>query len=218
MPFVPEGHSRIFIALPLNSEVKAMIGSLAARLRARFDDARWVPTDNYHLTLHFIGEVPSTALSEIWQIIEPYPRRFDTAKIAFDKIGFFGKPRFPRVLFLHANALKEDLESLTALTSELRNSLSEWGKPDDKPFSPHLTLARFNKLRPGDAPSARNEKNLSSIDKFQRGEQTAKYDWLKFAPIEAIINRVVLYESVFEKTGVEYHEICEWNLKTKPPN
>ena len=52
---------RLFVGLDLPWETKQQLASLAGGIPG----ARWVPAENYHLTLRFIGEVPAHRAEEI---------------------------------------------------------------------------------------------------------------------------------------------------------
>ncbi|HJR19354.1 MAG TPA: RNA 2',3'-cyclic phosphodiesterase, partial [Actinomycetota bacterium] len=48
---------RLFVAVDLPATVKDELDRLIAALRPSIPDAKWVPRDNIHLTLSFLGEV-----------------------------------------------------------------------------------------------------------------------------------------------------------------
>ena len=202
----------MFVALPLNADVKSRIESAVLGAKPLFEDARWVASVNYHLTLQFIGEVSESAVADIEDAISPIPGKFQSANIVFDRFDFFGKPLYPRVLFLRSTAAPSEIVKLERLANEIRAAVREWSKPGDKPFTPHLTVARFNRLGPGDSPSALNERTLKSLKNSPAGQHDAKSAATVFGGLSATMGRVVLYESLFEKSGVRYSEINSWNL------
>ncbi len=212
--------SRVFLALPIGQNEKRAIGDLAAKLKSKFDDARWVEPANYHLTLFFIGEVSKSDIPSLAEAVSDVPPRFKPGTLEFGSLGFFGKPSFPRVLFLRADASRDDLTSFEKLASEIRAAAAGFGAPDDKKFAPHLTLARFARLRPGAPPSAANEKRLKEIGAnrqggLSEGKSETTPEWLVFEPVSCRIERVVLYESEFKGGGVKYSELNTWQLENQ---
>jgi len=220
MPKIESGFKRIFFALPIDSGARTELASLSKELMQHFDDARWVPSDNLHITLNFIGEVEASEIPDILTATESIPSMYPAFSLRFDRLSFFGKPRFPRVLFLSAELERSLRGTLSDLAFLFRQATSRWVKPDDRPFTPHLTLARFKKLRRGDSPSAHNEKNLSEIRRLNRvganrntqdisgsiDKQIEKSPF-HFEPVTARFASVVLYESIFGERGVSYREI-----------
>lgn len=47
---------RLFIAIPVPPDIRRAVNDTAKKLRAYGGDGRFVPSENYHITLHFIGE------------------------------------------------------------------------------------------------------------------------------------------------------------------
>jgi len=125
---------RLFIAIELPVEVKKML----ARLQREIPGARWVPMEQLHLTLSFLGEVDDATcelltgkLSEI--AVSEFNLRFSGS-------GCFPTSRHPRVLW--AGLAEEPL--LTNLADMVRKAVLLCGIPqEERPFSPHITLARF---------------------------------------------------------------------------
>jgi 2'-5' RNA ligase len=131
---------RLFVALSLPEEVIDALGALPAGVRG----ARWIPQDNFHLTLAFIGEVDRHGLNEIaFALGAVSAPSFD---LRLRGCGFFGD-RKPRTLWVGADANAP----LAHLQSKVEVSLKRVGFPLEKrKFTPHVTLAYLN----GAAPDA----------------------------------------------------------------
>ena len=71
---------RLFVALDLPWTVRTQLAGLASGLPG----ARWVPAENYHLTLRFIGEVPAWRAEEIDAALAGLRGRVITTAIARD--------------------------------------------------------------------------------------------------------------------------------------
>lgn len=125
---------RLFIAIEIQDDIKSMIGSL----RVYIPGARWVPVEQLHLTLAFLGEVEeSTAglLTEsLSQIKSP---DFD---LRFTGAGCFPDRHRPRVLWIGL----EPKPLLMAIAARVRESVFSCGiLQEERRFSPHITLARL---------------------------------------------------------------------------
>ncbi len=125
---------RLFIAIELPGEVKRKL----AGLRTEIPGARWVPLEQLHLTLSFLGEVDDEMrellTEELHEIVTP---GFD---LHFSGTGCFPNSRHPRVLWVGLAA--EQL--LTKLAELVRKAVISCDIPqEERPFSPHITLARF---------------------------------------------------------------------------
>lgn len=129
---------RLFIAIELPENVKKAL----AKVRVDIPGARWVPAEQIHLTLAFLGEVDEITLT---RLIEALGRiRTPEFQLCFSGSGCFPNLHRPRVLWL---GLKQDAHLLD-LACRVREAVQACGiLQDDRPFSPHITLARL-KLSP----------------------------------------------------------------------
>ncbi|MBC8017138.1 MAG: RNA 2',3'-cyclic phosphodiesterase [Verrucomicrobia bacterium] len=125
---------RLFIAIELPDNLKMALG----RLRIDIPGARWVPAEQIHLTLAFLGEVEEASVElltkELAQIHAP---GFD---LCFSGTGCFPNRSRPRVLWIGL----ESEPHLQALVSKVREAVLASEIPqEERPFSPHITLARI---------------------------------------------------------------------------
>lgn len=124
---------RLFVAVDLPDAVKNQLEAL----RAPVPGARWVRRDQMHLTLFFIGETERAAdVQAALQSVRGAP--FD---LLLNGVGRFppGSRRPPRVLW----AGFTPQPALLALQTQVAAALTALGfPPEDRPYSPHLTLAR----------------------------------------------------------------------------
>jgi len=127
---------RLFVALALPTEIKTQIASISGGIPG----ARWVPPENYHLTLRFIGEVQSWQAEEVDAALGAIRApRFD---LALSGIGTFEKGG--RVQSLNVKA--ERSESLARLQTKVETALQRVGlEAERRRFTPHVTLARTDR-------------------------------------------------------------------------
>jgi 2'-5' RNA ligase len=173
---------RLFVALDIPESVRSSLGALVPKLRAVCASARWVRIEGLHVTLKFIGEVSTEKIGAIKNALAALPSR-QPIPILFRGLGFFPNARRPRVLWAGIEARSE----LAALASAVEASLDPLGiARNDRAFSPHLTLARFDTPRGLDALHSAVEKSTL----FEFGGTTAR--------------EFHLYQSVLKQGGAEY--------------
>lgn len=123
---------RLFVAIDLPEKVKDELACLGGRLTG----GRWVPREQLHLTLRFIGEVDARLQDKIvtaLRLVQGEP--FD---LALRQVGHFGRPG--RVLWVGMDPPPQIL----VLQREVEAALVRAGiPPEERPFSPHITLARL---------------------------------------------------------------------------
>lgn len=134
---------RLFVAVALEDAVRAAAAKTAGALRgacARSGiDARWVATENLHLTVRFIGHV---ADERVEPLIAAVTAPIDIAPfvLALSGCGAFPSSGAPRVIWI---GVSEGLDGLRAIHDEMDRRLLPFGfEPEARAFSAHLTLAR----------------------------------------------------------------------------
>ena len=148
---------RLFLAVPLATDVQALVAEQIAALAGEGWPVRWVRPETAHLTLHFLGataperaELLRLALPDVVARHEPFDLR--TAGL-----GVFPGFRRPRVLWLGLHGPAHRLETLQRETGQ---TLRELGfDAGDEPYRPHITLGRVRddggeRVRLRDLPEA----------------------------------------------------------------
>src|SRR5260221_302609 len=141
---------RIFIGIDLDPEVRARIERFLAGVEGFVPDARWVRTESLHITLKFIGEQPSAQVDAITERL----RRMEGSafEIQAGGYGFFPTAKAPRVFWIGIHAGPQ----LAELAERIDIAAAELGVPrEDRPYSPHLTLARARAGRTSGSPKWR---------------------------------------------------------------
>ncbi len=129
---------RLFIALDLPWPLKQRLAMLAG---GGLPGARWVPAQNYHLTLRFIGEMPNHRAEEIDSALAAIRTRGFALTLA--GVGSFAKGG--RVVSLWAGA--ERNPQLDHLQNKIETALQRVGiEPERRRFAPHVTLARLDNV------------------------------------------------------------------------
>jgi 2'-5' RNA ligase len=130
------------VPAPAAAHLAAAHSSLAPELTALHPDLRWTPPQNWHLTLAFLGEVPERRMEDLGQRLARAAARHAPLSLRLHGSGHFGS----RVLFVGVAGDVDPLRRLAASVSAAarRAKLSV----DDRPYRPHLTLARVRGTAP----------------------------------------------------------------------
>ena len=124
---------RLFVALALPAALKAQLAVLSGGIPG----AKWVPPENYHLMLRFIGEVESWRAQEVDDALATIRAR--PFELSLRGLGTFEKGGRIHALWVGA----EKTEGLAFLQSKVETALQRIGlEPERRRFAPHVTLAR----------------------------------------------------------------------------
>jgi 2'-5' RNA ligase len=133
---------RLFIAIDIDDAVKAAVVKLQHRMKQSLRNSnglKWVPLEQMHLTLKFLGEVDDGRVDEIGETINIACFEKKVFEFELSAVGTFGRPS--KVLWLGSE--KQSAE-LIALAESVEQALHELGfEKENRPFSAHLTLARI---------------------------------------------------------------------------
>ena len=140
---------RLFVAIDLPEDVRESLGHLQADLRRHdLPGLRWTRPDGVHLTLKFLGETPATAVTAIEAALARAVRGIPSFRLALGAAGTFGGRRGPNVLWVDVEGELQPLQQLQAAVE--REMAAAGFAPEERGFSPHLTLARVPQPpRPG---------------------------------------------------------------------
>jgi len=126
---------RLFVALDLPPMLRMRLAGLCGGIPG----ARWVPPDNFHLTLRFIGEVQSWQAQEIDDALAAVRGRGFSLTLA--GVGTFARAGRVHALWVGV----ERNERLDHLQSKIETALQRAGlDPERRRFAPHVTLARLD--------------------------------------------------------------------------
>ncbi|MGO9239264.1 MAG: RNA 2',3'-cyclic phosphodiesterase [Bryobacteraceae bacterium] len=134
---------RLFAGLDLPYEMRRNL-ELLLHLVKPLARIQWSPVANLHLTTKFIGDFPEQRLEELKSALAAAPRP-GTLRIAIRGLGWFPDPKRPRIFFAGIEAPPE----MAQLARDTEAACAALGIPrEDKPFRPHLTLARIRHPEP----------------------------------------------------------------------
>ena len=182
---------RAFIAINLSADVLERIEQVALDLKKRMNSVpiRWVPTENIHLTLKFLGNVSTANLELLKDILGNVASNHHECDISVGGIGVFPKPHNPRVIWVGMEVPQE----LFNLQREIEIETARLGySREHRPFSPHLTFGRVSR-------------NASTEDVHIIAENLENY---KVGFLGATrVRTVYLFRSDLKPEGAEYTPI-----------
>lgn len=126
---------RLFIAVNIPDTIKQKVMRVMDELPHDWR-IKAVAPQNMHYTLRFLGEIPDTDVARIISALSGI--KFQPFEIKVEGIGVFPNEKYVRVIWLGA----KDAERLKRLAEDIENAIKHLGYRQDRPFSPHLTIAR----------------------------------------------------------------------------
>lgn len=134
---------RLFVALELPPEVRAVLVTAHEHLATQQLSVRWVAPENAHLTLKFLGSVALTEVDAVTVAMQQAASGHASFTLQTTSLGAFPNVRQPRVVWL---GLDGALQMLHRLQQDIERWIAPLGYPaEQRPFSPHLTLGRTHK-------------------------------------------------------------------------
>ncbi len=129
---------RLFAGIELPANIRTAIQVATAPLRTRIPGFRWVPPENLHLTLVFLGWVEPGDVDPVQTAIETSvaPASVFTARLG--PAGRFPDRGKARVLWV---GFESGVEALADLADRARTAVVD-RVTDDRPFRAHVTVAR----------------------------------------------------------------------------
>jgi RNA 2',3'-cyclic 3'-phosphodiesterase len=144
---------RLFVGVALPENATTAIREVVEEVRAMSlpqgaRDVRWVRLDGLHLTLRFLGPTPERMLGPTISAVETVAAAAaGPISIELSGAGTFPSGRRPRTLWI---GVSDGVDALMALAAQAESALVGVGwSPDDRPFRPHLTLARSDGVAAG---------------------------------------------------------------------
>src|SRR5512136_2192981 len=142
---------RSFVAIELPEEAKKGLARLRRELeRDEHRFVKWVEPQGIHLTLKFLGNVPSQRVTEITEAMGKATQGISSFHLEISGLGAFPSLKQARVFWVGVSG---ELDKLSRLQQDIDSALGALGlAKEERPFMPHLTLAR---IKEGASPPER---------------------------------------------------------------
>jgi len=179
---------RLFVALDLPEPVRHAITELIAKLQPKSRTARWIRPENLHVTLKFIGHVGNEKLDPIQNALSSI-HSAQPVEIHFRGMGFFPNEHRPRAFWCGIAASS----NLAELAANIDRALAPLGvEAETRPFTPHLTLARF-----------KSDEGIREMVKAATDIKSTDFG-------AATMTNFHLYESLLKSTGAQYNRLASF--------
>jgi len=190
---------RTFIAIELPAEILRLMEQAQAQLKAAAPprSVRWVRVEGIHLTLKFLGQVPTSQLDAIGRAMSAAARGVAPFTVTIGGVGCFPSPKRPRVVWI---GVSEPTGGLNSLQRVVESAISPLGyPPEGRGFQPHLTLGRV----------ARD----ASPDDIKRLGQVITATQVGTLG-QVAVSEITLIKSDLKPTGAEYTVLQHARLKS----
>ena len=185
------GDIRVFLALDLPPELRAQLSRLQQELRPSLPGIHWVRPELMHLTLKFFGNVERSEVDRLFQTLQEIGPLQRELNLAVEGLGVFPHLRNPRVLWVGISDPVKALNDLHGYIQALVESLGF--APEEKPYHPHLTLARIK------SDGGRVGRLLSQQGLLDSSRRIGSL----------MVDRMILFQSTLSPAGPEYHPLWE---------
>jgi len=183
---------RTFIAFDTPADIRDDAVKLQSELKKSGAGVKWEPSDKFHVTVKFLGDVVEEELGNIIAIVENTVKNQLCFDVSYEALGCFPGPGRPKVIWIGVRSLDGRLEALKdGLDSRLLPSGFEVEK---RKFHPHITLGRV-----------KTEKNLAHLIPMLKN--------LNFEPHKAVIGEIAVIKSVLKPEGSIYSVLRTIQLK-----
>ena len=177
---------RGFIGVQIAPEVRARISAAIDQLAPGISGIRWVPEDNFHFTLKFLGAIEESQLESISKALAEAARPFRRFTISAKRLGVFPNFKRARVLWVGLEG-----DELPTLATSVETVLEPIGFPrENRIFRPHLTVGRWRH------PNGSHQ---------ELGDKLKRWNNVEFG--ESVIDELILFQSVLKPSGAVYRPL-----------
>ena len=136
---------RLFLAFPLSSAESRVVYATCERFSPEErTPLRWVPADNWHVTVLFLGEVAEHLVCTLEELLEPLVALYQRMSLSLDHLVWFPNTSKARLLVLAGEPGQQLQQLHTTLVGDLRR---HGFNIEQRAWRPHLTLARYRGAR-----------------------------------------------------------------------
>jgi len=131
---------RAFVAILLSDQLREAVAAAIGRLRPLAGAVAWVPPQNLHVTLQFLGEQSEERLVAAEAALAEAAARSSPVDVTFHGIGAFPGLERPRIIWV---GLAQGVLDTQALQARVAGALAAQGfRREERPWHPHLTIGR----------------------------------------------------------------------------
>ncbi|HWR42142.1 RNA 2',3'-cyclic phosphodiesterase [Sporomusa sp.] len=180
---------RLFVGIEFPGEIVDELLKVQNQIRSHAKRGRFVTRENLHLTLQFLGEVPSQEIGPVVEALRKTAQSHSAFSMTLKKVGDFRNGHTSRVIWV---GIDGDMRNLTCMQKDLSVSLAPLGfLPEKRPYQPHITLGRDVEF----IGEASFEKYIDTMEK-----------------LSFLVSRFSLIESKMENGKLMYHSLYSFPL------
>jgi 2'-5' RNA ligase len=132
---------RLFVAFDVPASVRDQAEAASAPWHERYPRAKWVPKQNQHVTLKFLGSTWPRLVEWVHGAVASVAEAHAPVSTRAVALGTFPNARRARVFWV---GLDDDDGRLARIAAGLDDALAREFAPEKRGFTPHLTIARFD--------------------------------------------------------------------------
>lgn len=187
---------RAFIAIEIPLGIREAVCQAITPLQKGLGAAvRWVPRENMHLTLKFLGDVSPANVEMLSQMLHAEADLFHCFDLHLSGLSSFPNLKRPRVIYIGIQAPS----TLEALQRGIDSASRRLGyESEERGFSPHLTIGRV-----------KQSVTATEQQAIRRALEETRIDLLGTARVDS----VYLYKSDLKPTGSVYTRLYSAPLK-----
>ncbi|MFZ1012122.1 MAG: RNA 2',3'-cyclic phosphodiesterase [Terracidiphilus sp.] len=126
---------RLFVAVPMPTEIWERLAGLSARLKKTIEGMRWSAPESWHITLQFLGNASPEQLEALQAQLCPV--QLPAFSVQLGGLGFFDRAG---ALIVEVSLSRE----LASLQEDVTAATAHCGfRAEERPYHPHITLARM---------------------------------------------------------------------------
>jgi RNA 2',3'-cyclic 3'-phosphodiesterase len=178
---------RAFVAVEIPLDVRQAICDATSDLQKKIGSlVRWVPMENMHLTLKFLGDISLSNMDMLTQMLHAGTDLLKCFDLHITGLGSFPNLKRPRVIYMGIQA-PATLETLQRGIESASRRLGY--EAEERHFSPHLTIGRV-----------RQNVTATEQQTIRLALEETKIDFLGTARVDSIH----LYKSDLKPPGPVY--------------
>lgn len=178
---------RLFVAFDVPEAARDLLAEAVTPLREAHPKARWVSPGNWHVTLKFLGSTYPRLVAWVHEVVAATAAGHGPVETSLEGLGAFPSPRRARVLWA---GLADPRERLAAIAGDLDRGLAGEFRTEKRPYTAHLTVARFDPPTP--------------LEDLEAHAGVTSEPWT--------VDRLVLYRSHLQRPAPRYEPLEAFEL------
>ncbi len=183
---------RTFFAVDIHPDKKLNIDIQEIKDALHGEKIKWIPQNQWHLTLKFLGDTPEDIIRSISEDVSDRVNELSGMNLQLVSLGLFKNYNNPRILWIGIKPC-ETLKHAAEIIDEITQKYGF--EPENREFSPHLTIGRIKEIR--------QIEKLSTL--------TEKFKNTSFGLFT--ISEIVFYESILKPDGPVYVPLHRFPLQ-----